>query len=322
MIKNYCMSSDREAGGRGSSLDSRSVEPACLTCLRRRLINASRVHSSALHTPSVWNLPSLRFKTICNLASCPRSRSSNYQTAISSNHHHVRRALGEQAASLRDSSFTSEALNKSHRLHQHALAFLCPYGPPWISPCASLVTSVIVNQTAEAYFRRLSAFWWAIDFQNMGLCRESVDRWSRGSAAAASRRPALLCYSAAQWSCSAAPVLSLAWLTSLHLMVYSFHSGAGCCAMRIFSHSIYLPRTIFCRMGTWTGLLSFGVWSNSHFQSWAKTANILSLLSMTTDVLFFYGVIAFSLQFLVFISINIPPLFFVVLGFWGRIWVF
>lgn len=45
--------------------------------------------------------------------------------------------------------------------------------------------------------------------------------------------------------CSSARVLSLAWLVSLHLMVYSFHSGAGCHAMRIFSHSIYLPRTVF-----------------------------------------------------------------------------
>lgn len=91
----------------------------------------------------------------------------------------------------------------------------------------------------------------------MGLCRESVDRRSRGSAAAASRRPALLCSSAAQWSCSSAPVLSLAWLTSLHLMVYSFHSGAGCCAMRIFSHSIYLPRTIFLPHGhlNWFALI-------------------------------------------------------------------
>lgn len=101
------------------------------------VINASLVHSSVLHTPSVWNLPSLRSKTIWNLVSCPQSRSSNYQTTIRSNHRHGRRALGEQAASLRDSSFTSEALNKSHRPHQQTLAFLCPYSPQSYPECIS-----------------------------------------------------------------------------------------------------------------------------------------------------------------------------------------
>lgn len=83
----------------------------------------------------------------------------------------------------------------------------------------------------------------------MGLGRESDDGWSRGAVAAvvaaAGAAAALSCAALLCCSASLQLMLSLPWLASLHLMVYSFHSGAGCCAMRILSHSIYLPRTLF-----------------------------------------------------------------------------
>lgn len=111
----------------------------------------------------------------------------------------------------------------------------------------------------------------------MGLCQWWVAR------AASLRHPSLFCSSAALQPCSAAAlqlrssasVLSLAWLVSMHLMVYSFHSGAGCCAMRILSHSIYLPSTIFAAWALELVCSHVKFGANSQFQSRAKTANIL-----------------------------------------------
>lgn len=136
-------------------------------------------------------------------------------------------------------------------------------------------------------------------------CAESV---GPAAAAAAWRRPvaaALLC---------SVRVLSLAWPASLHLMVYSFHSGAGCCATRILSHSIYLPGTVsffiflfFLPHGhlNWFAL----IWSleREPFSKSSENRKYSPLLSMTTDVLFFYGVI--PSQFLLFVSVNIPLLY-------------
>lgn len=52
------------------------------------------------------------------------------------------------------------------------------------------------------------------------------------------------------------------------------------------------------------------IWSlkQQPFSKLSENRKYYPLLSMTTDVLFFYGVIPLSPQFLVFISINIPPL--------------
>lgn len=63
------------------------------------------------------------------------------------------------------------------------------------------------------------------------------------------------------------------------------------------------------------------IWSleQQPFSKLSENRKYSPLLSMTTDVLFFYGVIPLSPQFLVFISINIPPLgLFLVLFFGGE----
>lgn len=107
-----------------------------------------------------------------------------------------------------------------HWPHQYSLGFLFPLTFSILNVCL-LTLTIIENQRAEKkslqdfFFKAIIFFWWAIDFGNGGFkVKEGASGVCVCLPVRAPGPPALFC-------CDAC-VLSLAWLGSLHLMVYSY----------------------------------------------------------------------------------------------------